>query len=385
MDQLFWIFIIWGTLLGVSYLFLIGSYCYAWIKTREEVLSTDTSAFISIIIAARNEEKEISDCLDAVFLQNYPKEKYEVIVIDDHSTDATGEILKAYEEKNPRLKILDLSKTTLFGKKQALDAGIKIATGEMIVTTDADCTMGNNWLKTIACFYKQTNAKMIVAPVTFHQEKTLFEKMQSLEFMALMACGGASLYFNKAIMCNGANLAYTKTAYNEVGGLDDLNTKASGDDVLLMYKIKKKYPGEVRFLKNKDAIVYTKAKRSLREFLSQRKRWASKGFWALNAETRRTALLIYFFSLYLVLVPVIGLFCFRNTAVYPFFKEFCLILIGIKCFIDFLLLFLSASYFKKKRFLYLFLPEQIIYLFYVVIFGGLGSIGKYDWKGRKTN
>ena len=385
MQLLFWIFIVCGTLLCVAYFCLIASYCYAWVRTKNAALSADASVHITVIVAARNEETEISACLDAILSQEYPVEMFEVIVVDDHSTDSTGSLIKNYVDTNINIRSIALSEHTgLLGKKLAIDIGVKAAKGELIVTTDADCVMGKKWLGSIAAFYRQTNAKMIVAPVAFHKEETVFEKMQSLEFMALMVCGASSLYYNRAIMCNGANLAYTREAYIEVDGLGEPDQKASGDDVLLMYKISRNYPGEIRFMKSEEAFVYTKAKGSLTEFAHQRKRWASKGLGAMNAETKTAALLIYLFNSYLVLIPLIGLFYFPNTDVYQYFKDFCLILIGIKCFIDFLLLFLSASYFKKKRFLFFFLPEQIIYMLYITIFGIAGSVGKYEWKGRKT-
>lgn len=384
MEVLFWILISFGVFLGFFYLLLIVSYCYGWIKTKETKLQEDASTFVSVIISVRNEEKNISICINNILAQTYASDKFEIIVIDDHSDDTTFSILKKYSEKYPHLKCIQLS-DNVFGKKQAIKKAIEISKGDLIVTTDADCEMGKEWLASIVSFYKNTNAKMIVAPVTFHKENSLFEKMQSLEFMALMACGGASLFFNKAIMCNGANLAYEKSAYQKVDGFEDIRDKASGDDVLLMYKIKKSFPNEIHFLKNEKAIVYTKAKESLKEFTQQRKRWASKGFFALNAETQRVSLLIYLFSFYLVFIPLIGVVCLPNSPFYVPFMEICLILLGIKCFIDFLLLFLSASFFKKRGLLLLFLPEQIIYMIYVVLFGLLGSIGKYEWKGRKTN
>lgn len=384
MESIFWILISVGLFLGIFYLLLIASYCYAWIKTGETKIDLETSVFVSVIVAARNEEKNIATCLDALLAQKYSADKFEIIIVDDHSDDSTYQVICKYAEKYSQIKVIRLEENAS-GKKQAIKYAIEISKGELIVTTDADCEMGKNWLLSIVSFYKKTDAKMIVAPVALYKENSLFEKMQSLEFMALMVCGGASLFYNKAILCNGANLAYQKNVYIEVGGFDDINDRASGDDVLLMYKIKKRYPKGIYFLKNEEAIVYTKAQETVKEFVQQRKRWASKGFFAFNSETKRVSLLIYFFNFYLVFVPVIGSVCLSNSPFHLLFMEICLILIGIKCFIDFLLLFLSASFFKKKRLLLLFLPEQIIYMIYVVLFGLMGSIGKYEWKGRKTN
>lgn len=384
MESLFLILLSIGAFLCFFYLLLIASYCYAWVKTKEFIFPPDSSVFISVIIAARNEEKNIGSCLDAILAQNYPTDKFEIIVVDDHSDDATPQIIRKYSEKHPQIKYFQLPENNL-GKKHAVGKAIENANGELIVTTDADCEMGVNWLSVLASFYKKKNAKMIVAPVAFYKENTWFEKFQSLEFMALIACGGASLFYNKAIMCNGANLAYPKSVYRAVGGFDGIDSKSSGDDVLLMYKINKMYPGTIHFLKNREAIVYTKPKETVKEFIQQRKRWASKGFYALNDETKRVSLLIYLFNAFILFVPIIGGICLGNSTFYLPFMEFCLILIGIKCFIDFLLLFLSASFFGKKKFLLFFFPEQIIYMIYVALLGLMGSIGKYEWKGRKTN
>jgi cellulose synthase/poly-beta-1,6-N-acetylglucosamine synthase-like glycosyltransferase len=384
MEYLFYSLVLLAITLCIAYVLLIASYCYGWINTPTLKITNTTSVFVSIVIAARNEEATIIRCLNAVCNQSYPAHKIEIIVIDDASEDTTNQLIQAYCTRFSNLKLITIDATSEnVGKKNAINEALKVATGELIVTTDADCEMGNEWLQSIVSCYKTTNAAMIVAPVCFHHEKNIFEKMQSLEFMALIACGGASLHYHQAIMCNGANLAYTKKAVEAVNGLEDLTEKASGDDVLLMYKIKQKYPKGIVFLKDEKAIVYTEAKNTLKEFVQQRKRWASKGFKNLNTETKMVSLIVYFFNASLLFLPLIGSICFKNTALCPVFIEICLILLVIKCFIDFLLLFLSASFFKKKRLLLYFIPEQLIYMLYVAIVGWIGSIGQYEWKGRK--
>jgi cellulose synthase/poly-beta-1,6-N-acetylglucosamine synthase-like glycosyltransferase len=383
-EKLFLILLYFTIAIGSVYFILIASYCYGWIKTRSMKLNSPDPVFVSIIIAARNEENNIANCLNAIIKQSYPVNKFEIIVVDDVSADSTNEIVRKYAENHSNIRVVALSgEGDNKGKKFAVKSGMEKSQGELIVTTDADCTMGENWLSSIVAFYLETNAKMIVGPVCYQNERTVFEKMQSLEFMALMACGGGSLYYNKAIMSNGANLAYSKEAFDEVKGFEGIEDKASGDDVLLMYKFKNKYPEGLKFLKMEESVVYTEAKHNLKEFVQQRKRWASKGFAALNIETKVVSLLVYCFNFLLVAMPLFGTLCLRNTDFYPVFIEFCLILILIKCFIDFLLLFLSASFFKKKKLLIYFLPEQVVYMMYVIIIGLIGTIGKYEWKGRQ--
>ncbi|MGQ0829784.1 MAG: glycosyltransferase [Bacteroidota bacterium] len=384
MTQLFLILIIIMILLCLAYLLLISSYCYGWIKTKPFGNSEKAHILVSVIIPARNEEQTIINCLTSIVNQNYPNQCIEIIVVDDASTDSTNKNIQRFLENYSWIRLITL-KDHQGGKKNAIRAAIEDAKGELMVTTDADCIMGENWLSTLVNFYQQSQAKMIVAPVSFYEERTIFEKMQSLEFMALIASAGGSIYFNKAIMCNGANLAYTKKVFKEVNGFDDIDKSASGDDVLLMYKIKQLYPEGICFLKNRETIVYTKAKPTLKEFIDQRKRWVSKDFSLLNIETKIVSLMVYFFNFMLLILPITAFFCLPNTPFRLAFFEICLIIIAFKAIIDFLLLFLAASFFKKENYLIYFLPEQFMYILYVAVVGLLGITKEYKWKDRNIH
>lgn len=331
-----------------AYAVLIASYCYAWVKTKVPVLKpVSLQTRVTVIVAARNEEEVIENCIHSILKQSYPANLFELIIVDDASEDVTNSKVQQFCNSHKNVKLISLKKDDKYiGKKNAINVAIHESTGELIVTTDADCVMDKNWLSTIVSYYEQTQAKMIVAPVVFHDEKNTFEKMQTLEFMSLITSGAASLYFNKATLCNGANLAYTKKVFYEVDGFNGINKTPSGDDVLLMYKIKNKYPGSIKFLKHKDALVYTKAKSNLHDFVNQRKRWASKGFKALNGETKLVAFIVYAFNVLIFILMMMSLFyypiCKNYFAVYKIF----FILLAIKCFVDFLLLFLATSFFQ---------------------------------------
>lgn len=371
-------------LIAFSYVLLITFFCYGWVRTKNSELDLTSVVKISVIVAARNEAENITLCLQSIINQSYLKQHYELIVVDDASTDSTNAIIASFCKVHDFVKMItrhDATKNA--GKKRAIEKAIEIATGELIVTVDADCTMNKNWLSTIAAYYCKTNAQMMVGPVCFYNENTIFEKMQSLEFMALIASGAGALYFNKAIMCNGANLIYTKKAFISVNGFRGTEDIASGDDVLLMYKIKEKYSNAIHFLKYHDAIVYTKAKTTFSEFINQRKRWASKGFKNFNKETKVVSVIVYLFNFLIVALLFFDIFIATNNYFSLSFIKISLILLLIKCVIDFLLLFLAASFFKKKSFLIYFIPEQLIYLFYVVAISFLSIAGTYEWKGRK--
>ncbi|MCW3103653.1 MAG: glycosyl transferase [Bacteroidetes bacterium] len=379
MLYLLWSITIITSLLCVAYAVMIVLFSYGWLRTGHSAVSSSGKVPVAVIIAARNEENNIGACLEALLAQSY-RGKVSVIVVDDHSDDRTAAILREYAGRYPQLTVLNAEGT---GKKAAILTGIRSTDAELIITTDADCVMESGWIESIVSFYEATGAAMVVAPVAFVNEKGVFEKMQSLELMALMGSTCGALHYGRAILCNGANLAYRREAFHAVNGFTGIDAQPSGDDVLLMYKISRRYKGGVKFLKRREAIVYTPAKRTLREFSEQRKRWASKPFGAFNVETKAVSLIVYLFCLFIILMALLSAFASVKSAVCQPFFQICLILTGIKCVFDFLLLFLAASFFRKKHYLYLFLPEQFIYVFYVVLAGLFGNRGRFEWKGRK--
>jgi cellulose synthase/poly-beta-1,6-N-acetylglucosamine synthase-like glycosyltransferase len=379
MLYLHWTITIIACLLCIGYAVMIALFSYGWSRTKHSNVSSSGNVSVTVVIAARNEERNIGFCLDALLAQSY-KGKMNIIVVDDHSEDYTAEAVRGYCNKHPQVSMLKAEGT---GKKSAIALAISNSDAELIITTDADCVMGSGWAESIAAFYEASGAAMVVAPVAFVNEKSIFEKMQSLELMALMGSTCGALHFNKAILCNGANLAYRREAFNEVKGFSGIDRQASGDDVLLMYKFSGRYRDGVKFLKDREAIVQTPAKRTLKEFSEQRKRWTSKPFGAFNRETKWVSLIVYLFCLFILLMALLSAFTSVKSAVCQPFFQICLILTGIKCVFDFLLLFLAASFFRKKHYLYLFLPEQFMYVFYVVLAGLLGNRGRFEWKGRK--
>lgn len=380
MFYLLWILTAITCLCCIAYAGMIAFFSYGWMKTKHLKTPSSRKVRVAVIVAARNEENNIASCLEALMAQSYPAEKTEIIIVNDHSEDNTSAIVRKYIREGGNIQLLDTEEK---GKKAAIAKAIKNTSAELIITTDADCIMAEKWIETIVSFYEHSKAVMIVGPVAFHNEGSLFEKMQSLELMALLGSTGGALYFDKAIMCNGANLAYTRQIFNELEGFKGIDQGASGDDVLLMYKVSRRYKNKIKFLKDQDAIVSTSAKATLKEFTEQRKRWSSKGFGAFNAETKYVSLIVYMFSALIILTGILSGFSSVKSGICLSFFRICLILMGIKCVFDFLLLFLAASFYNKKRYLYLFLPLQFIYILYVVIIGLLGSSKKYEWKGRK--
>ena len=385
------VFII-SLLLFTGYALLIMFYTVSWkqlpgfVPAPVQLLEED-SVKISIIIPARNESANIKACLNSICLQSYPVHLYEVLVIDDHSTDDTASIVKNYPATNIRLiSLQDFLQNGIINsyKKKAIEIAVSTATGQLIVTTDADCVMHKNWLQTIARFYSQSNAALIVMPVAFLPVThggglgaKLLSIFQSLDFMVLQGITGASVYKKAHSMCNGANLAYSKKVFNEVGGFKGIDHIASGDDMLLMHKIFSLYPEKVLFIKSPEVIVQTQPAPTLKAFISQRIRWASKADKYDDKRIFAVLLLVYFFNLWLMGLMITSIF-FTSIFYYT------LILIVAKTLVELLFLFPVAAFFSNSKLLYYFPFAQPFHILYTVVAGWLGKFGSYSWKGREV-
>lgn len=360
---------------------------------KPQLINIAPKTRISVIIPARNEEENIANCLDSVCNQSYPKELFEILVVNDHSTDNTANIVKSYENKKVKLiSLKDFVKDDLNSyKKKAIEVAISQSTGELIVTTDADCFTNEHWLQTIAAFYEQCDAAFIAAPVSIDCSNKFIEFFQGLDFMTLQGITGASVHKKIHSMCNGANLAYTKKAFEEVGGFTGIDNIASGDDMLLMHKIYNLHPNKMMFLKSREAIVQTAPVNSVKEFFNQRIRWASKADKYDDKRIFAVLLLVYLVNLILLVLPLIAIFinpgfCIR---LYPFTFVFTLLelwvlLLIIKTITELIFLMPVSKFFGKRQMLWAFPFMQPFHIIYTVIAGWLGKFGSYKWKGRKV-
>ncbi len=362
-------------LLFVAYSILIFYYWLSWKAIPVfEPGSKNASTRISVIIAARNEEQNIGQLLQALEQQSYPKQFFEVIVADDHSTDKTAEVVKQY----PGVKLLQLEDDEINSyKKKAIETGIGAATGELIVTTDADCIPQKEWLSIMASFYEEKKSSFIAAPVSYNCNSSVLQIFQAMDFMILQGVTGASVYRSVHSMCNGANLAYKRKLFYDVKGFEGIDNFASGDDMLLMHKIWKKNKNNVHYLKSKDAIVSTLPMITWNDFVNQRIRWASKAakyddkriFWVL--------LLVYLLNLSFLALLVTGFFDYRYWILFLFFWL-------LKTLAE-LPFFLSLSkFFNKQWTVKYFFFFQPLHILYTLVAGWLGQFVKYEWKGRNV-
>lgn len=378
------------------YMLLILYYWRSWISIPEFKLASQKSpqnplekVKITVIVPARNEAENITACLDSVCNQTYPSTFFEVLVVDDHSTDNTAGIVKLYEGKNVKLiSLKDFVQDDLNSyKKKAIEIALAQSTGELIVCTDADCIAGPGWLQTIATFYEQYQPQFIAAPVSINSSNRFIEIFQSLDFMTLQGITGASVYKKIHSMCNGANLAYTKKAFAAVGGFTGIDNIASGDDMLLMHKIYKQWPDKVMFLKSRNAIVQTTPVKSIGEFFNQRIRWASKADKYDDKRIFAVLLLVYLVNILLLVLPVIALVLDTQYSIFNIRYSMVtvwLFLLLLKTVVELIFLYPVATFFGKQKLLWLFPLMQPFHILYTVIAGWLGKFGSYKWKGRNV-
>lgn len=370
-------YILYGILaLYIAYViyFIIG-----WLRTRtyRDAVSNKFPT-VSVIIPVRNEEKHIERLLRNIQAQSYPSDKFDVIVIDDYSTDNTVSIINSLNIPNVKVIPLKVDGEIYAYKKMAITTGVNNSTAELIVSTDGDCSMDQHWLSSIVSFYSSNTYKLISSPVAFHQEKNWFEKIQTVEFQYLIGVGASCMRNGMPSTCNGANLAYTRELFHEINGFEGIDDIAFGDDELLLHKVYKHYPNGIGFNKNRNSIVYTYAKSNLNEFVEQRKRWAKKN--ANYFDKRLMAMVLSVFLMNLALFIAIP-FSFFN----PEIKDFVLISFLAKLVFDGIFMSMLLDFFSKKRYI-VFAPIVLfLYVFYFIYLGIIGNIGTtYQWKGRKV-
>jgi len=331
------------------------------------------STSFSVIVAARNEEQSINSCLEAIARQDYPQHLFELIIINDHSTDLTVDVVEKFIEDHPGLTIRLLNATGE-GKKSAITQGINVATGKLVLVTDADCSMTSGWIRSFALEYKKTGSRCISGPVKMIG-KGFFAGIQGLEFMSLIGSGAGSISARMPVMCNGANFCYKKAAFETVGGFEGNDHYASGDDVFLMLKINKHYGNSaVSFLKDRSAIVITSAQPNLKSFLNQRMRWTSKTPGYTDFAIILTALSVLLINLGLLTGCIYGILTAR-------WQPFLLLTIS-KLVIDLPLLLAVSTFMHQKRLLAFYLPVQLLMPFYVTYTALGGLFSTVSWKGR---
>jgi cellulose synthase/poly-beta-1,6-N-acetylglucosamine synthase-like glycosyltransferase len=333
--------------------------------------STPGTTFVTVIIPFRNEEIHIPSLLKALKSQTYPTGKWNVLFVDDHSTDRSCTLIQS---GFPEAELIFLPSDVL-GKKSALEYGAKIAKGELLLFTDADCTPGNKWISSMVSYYESIHPVLISAPVILEAGNSFFSKFQALEFLSLSGSGAASFGNQNPIMANGANLAVRRDIYIE--NLENrFITTPSGDDIFLLLSLKKKYPGKLVYLKSDDAIVRTSSMPNLKSFILQRLRWTSKARHYKDKSIILTSILVFFVNFWLLACIVSGLF------ISGFFIIWGAVFL-LKSSADYIFLKKVAGFTGQGSLLKIFVLSQLVYFLYIGFTGIVGNLTAVKWKERK--
>lgn len=379
------IYILFSACLGLIYVLLMCLYRYGFMAERKKNPIYDTASltpFFSIIIPARDEAENIAHCLQSILDNQYDPSRFEIILIDDFSTDDTVAI--AAQTLLPPHQILQLKdhlrpeETLNAYKKKALEIAIGKAKGQYIITTDADCSIPPNWLQLYAAQLKEPGVHFIAAPVSFspfRQKRSWLYYFQSLDFMTMQGITIASNRLELGNMCNGANMLFSKEAFDAVEGYKGIDHKASGDDMMLMQKINNRFPGSIRFLFRKEAIVETPVQPTFRSFINQRIRWASKADSYPQFKMTLILLAVYLFNVNFLVWLICALWM-------PALRFPLLCALLIKIIAELFFLYPVSRFFNKTYELLFFIFLQPLHILYIIIAGFLGKFGKYSWKGR---
>ena len=368
-------------LLSIATLFYAGT-CIALLigLSREQASHSPATPFASIIVAARNEELNLSRLLDCLLSQQYPH--FEVIIVDDRSSDSSAEIVRSRQRANNNLKLISVSgmETEMPPKKHALTKGIQASKGEILLFTDADCLPPPTWARTMMSGFDQKTG--MVAGYSPYQHALFGIEVGSVlqkffqafiryeEFkMALWSAGSIGL--GRGWLCTGRNLAYRRMVWDEVQGFDKIKHSVSGDDDLFLQLVHRTTSWDIRYLFSSAAHVPTRPPGTAAEFIQQRKRHFSAGRFF-------TVPLKLFFILFH------GSHLFLYFALAAFFVEpafaWGLPVFFVKSLLDLSFMFLGSKKFGIPPPLFLFPFMELALLWYNIIIGPIGILGSFTWK-----
>jgi poly-beta-1,6-N-acetyl-D-glucosamine synthase len=370
-------------IITILYLILIGYFVFGFNRIKEFIIESETqTTTFSIVIPFRNEAENLLELLKSLNHLDYPKDLFELILIDDDSDDDSVEIIRKVLDTKPfdcaqgDITILTNKRTSNSPKKDAITTAINTAKYNWIITTDADCTFTKTWLKSFDAFIKNNDSKMIIAPVTYATNNSFLEQFQLLDFLSLQGATIAGFGINKPFLCNGANLAYKKEVFVKLNGFVGNNTMASGDDIFLLEKAVNIFPKQVHYLKSKDALVITKPQCSISELIQQRVRWASKTTAYNNKFGKMVGLTVLFMNAIMIVSLILSTIGVFN---WIYFAS----IFSTKFIIDFFIIYKTAYFFKQTKHLIMFPFSSLVYPFFSVFVAVYSQFFGYKWKQRR--
>ncbi|HBK82231.1 MAG TPA: glycosyl transferase [Flavobacterium sp.] len=351
------------------YILYIGSFIFGFHKIKTTHYLNKPKTRFSVVVPFRNEASQLPKLLSSLRLLDYPSNLFEVIFVDDDSSDNWK-----IETTEHNFKVIKNNRTSFAPKKDAINTAITISKHDWIITTDADCIVPLNWLKSIDAYIQKESKRMVVAGVSYLPENGFLFAYQNLDFLSLQGATIGSFGIHKPFMCNGANFAYQKDFFIELNGFDGNLNWASGDDVFLLQKAIKHNLKAVGFCKDSLSVVKTIAQPSWETLFFQRVRWASKSSAYNDLFSKSVAIIIFATNFLLVVGFVLGFFGFM-----PWLQLFTFL--GIKFGID-MILIRQTSLFYKQNIKYV-VWSSLLYPFFSSAVAIYTLFGTYKWKDRR--
>ncbi|KAA3657116.1 MAG: glycosyltransferase, partial [Calditrichaeota bacterium] len=333
---------------------------------------------VAVIVAARNEEHNLPRLLHHLQQLDYPREKLEICIVDDRSTDNSAPILQSAREDMPNLKVLHVRNQIkdFAPKKRALDMAIRATRGEIIMLTDADCSPPPTWIREMLACYKEESAGVIgYSPYRFDKPMPkMLRKMLSLEFFSVAAVAAASVGLGTPATAAGCNLSYRRQTYLRAKGFEGIRHWVSGDDDLFILKVAEMKIGTWSYGLSPEAFVPAAAPSTWRAFWNQRIRYAGKGaHYALPFVTALVA--VYLFNVMLATsVPALfaGFTTFANVTIVAWL---------VKSLFEWRFLYTASKSYKNSHLLTWYIPTALLHPFYITIFGFMGTFSRFTWRG----
>ena len=345
--------------------------------SNEKHLDLNELPNVSIIISARNEEKNIPNLLTSLIQLSYPLNKLQILIVNDRSSDKTAEILKIAENEISILNVIHIKKTPIgwAPKKWALQQAIDKSINEIILQTDADCTFHPDWVQAMISEFRDATVGFVAGPAPIRFNNKFYDQFALMDSLSIDAISASTLKQGIALSCVGRNIGFRKTAFLDVGGYEGIEDQISGDDDLLMQKIAHSKKWAINYICNHNAIVNSPAPENIETFISQRLRFASKGlnYYKLNTNSEVLFILPFLYIVNLIIAISLSVFLSTQNALWliPFF---------IKISADGLLTLTFFNQLKIKWSLLAFLILDLIHPFYVIIFGTIAPFHKIKWK-----
>ena len=322
---------------------------------------------VSVIIAARNEQENIKNILEDLVNQNMDKSNFEIVVVNDRSTDETYSIINNYSSMYNNIKTINIENINVMTpKKYALTKAVENSSGDIIISTDADCRVNKDWVNSMAQLVNNTN-KIVVGYSKIKNSDNLLKQYQNIDFLGIMSANAGLLNYNIICSGSGQNLAYKKKHFLDINGFKPVQHLMSGDDMYLVQSISK-LKGAI-FNYDPKSFVSTMPKNKTIEYLNQRTRWSS------NSKNTIIDAPLFFLFLFSALITNCGI-------LYGLYTQSAVLILAIliKLSVEGLVIYIGCKIFETNTNLSSYIFWNLTQPIYIPLITISGLIGKYSWK-----